>query len=252
MQKFFEVHFQEGDLFEGLTRSDKRELAERLHCWALPIYANLNGARRGPKGYLRRQNMSFGSFRGIKIALLRSSDEKIVGEIASYGEFGTWLHSSSQVDVNKLLSLPRDDQLIGPYITDIYEQGIAKLRGRFGIPEHFLQDFFREFSQAGFVSEFDHRQYSFPEHRLKAQFFSRVSPVQEKHFLRVRRMRRKEEFVVHVGTIEKPSGTQMHHAPEFDGERFRLKSWLSQPYWPVSFVRNEVKLADLPHWVDGA
>lgn len=245
MQKFYEVHFSEGKLQEGLTGKDAREVTDRLHSFALPLYGALNGARKGPKGFLRRGSYAFGEYRGIMINLSEAEDSSQKTEVLKHGEFGIWLHSPCRLHVQDLLALPQDDALVGPFVMGIYDRGLNNVRGKYGVPDDFLLDFIKNFESQQYTSTFEHGRYTFPDHRLIATYMSRCSPTQEKHYLRVRRMRTKEETSVHIGTIDRPSGTQMHHAPVFDGEVFLLKSWLKQPYWPVSFCREKIHLSEL-------
>ncbi len=179
----------------------------------------------------------------VDLSEIEEDDQKI--EILKHGEFGIWLHCPCRLRAQELLDLPRDDAIVGPFVTGVYDRGLNQVRGKYGVPDNFLVDFIENYKSQSYTSTFEHKRYSFPEHRLIATYVSRCGPTQEKHYLRVRRMRTKEETTVHIGSIDRPSGTQMHHAPVFEGDAFLLKPWLKQPYWPVSFCREQVHLSEL-------
>lgn len=245
LQRFYEVYF------DGLhdKSTDATSLVDSyLHRHAVPIYASLNGARGTKKGYLRKNNWRFGEYRGIVILLSASNRNLDVGRIVNHGQrgpfTGKFLYSNAQVPKEPLFEFGKDIEKTGQFITSVYEEGLSRVRGRFGVPHDFLEDFFRDFTRNKFTATLEHNCASFPQHKVHTRLWSKCSPINELHYISVRRYGSKIENSVHIGTIEKPHAFQMHHKPTFDGSNFSLVPWLKKPHWPVSFCRDTVSISE--------
>ncbi|MEO8530893.1 MAG: hypothetical protein ABI459_06705 [Deltaproteobacteria bacterium] len=221
--------------------ADIKTTSSLLSVYARPIYGLLNGI------YLRKNKFHFGDYRGLVIDL--SDPAKFpTGHIENHGirgEFpGQFLYTTAALGLDEMGALAPDVQIIGERIIKIYDDGLAKVRGRFGIPADFLVDFFDEFRARGYSSAFEGKKVSFPKYGLATTMTFEATPLETRHYLAVRRMRSKKETRVLVGVIDKAGLVGMFHTPTFDGTSFHLRQWLAAPYWPVSFVRNSVPLAE--------
>jgi len=143
-QRFFEVYFD----IEPLYKSEPIEVVNKFddlwRSYALPFYAELNGTRGRSNGFLRRDKFAFGNYRGVVVKLLSHDQNVEVGEIVNHGErgpfTGTFLYTYAKVRPEPFIKLPRDVETIGQAVIDVYQEGLDRLRGSFGMPKDFLNE----------------------------------------------------------------------------------------------------------------